>query len=95
MAERIPQRVDAPGRPSGIGWKRETMVAAERHGDFLVLRDLAGCRRALRVTDTSEVRDHDDACMEAAVVTRRGEAVVLLEDFDVVLPLVLARWDRR
>lgn len=70
-------------------------MAVERYGDFLVLRDLAGCRRALRVADISEVRDHDDTCMESAIVTRRGEAVVLPDDFDEVLPLVVARWDRR
>ena len=70
-------------------------MAVERQGDFLIVRDLAGGRRALRVTDISEVRDHDDTYMETAVVTRRGQAVVLPDDFDVVLPLVLARWDRR
>lgn len=70
-------------------------MTAERYGDFLVLRDLAGCRRALRVADISEVRDHDETGIETAVVTRRGEAVVLPDDFDEVLPLVIAPRERR
>ncbi|MBY6266608.1 hypothetical protein EI613_32715 (plasmid) [Azospirillum sp. 412522] len=61
-------------------------MVVEQQGDLLVLRDLAGCRRALRVTDISEVRDQDDTYLET---------VVLPDDFDEVLPLVLARWDRR
>ncbi|WP_448187575.1 hypothetical protein [Azospirillum sp. sgz301742] len=64
-------------------------MAVERHGDFLVVGDLGGCRRALRITEIAEVRDHDESGLEAAIVTRRGEAIVLADDFDEVLPLVL------
>ncbi|MHA7062886.1 hypothetical protein [Azospirillum argentinense] len=65
-------------------------MTVQRCGDFLLMRDLAGCRRALRVSDIAEVRDRDETGLEAAVVTRRGEAIILVEDFDEVLPLVLA-----
>lgn len=69
-------------------------MAVERCGEFLIVHDLAGCRRALRVTEIAEVRDYDESAQEAAVVTRRGEAIVLRSGFDEVLPLVLLARER-